>query len=368
MRLSTFIKDNIEPIVAEWETFARSLVPVGSMDINELRDHAKGMLLVIAQDLETPQTESEGASKAWGESDTDDTTPDTPAEAHGVGRAGSGFDVGQMVSEYRALRASVIRLWAQAKGPLDGGDMGDLIRFSESVDQALAESTVRFMRELNRTREIFLGILGHDLRTPLGAVITSAHFILEIEDLETIRKLSRAIVSSGGRMNRMVDDLLDFTRGRFGSRIAMERVAVDLKEALSASIEEIEASRPGTEVKLTTSGDLSGEWDGRRLSQVWSNLLGNAVDHGSSATPITVVANGEGHEVVCSVHNRGTAIPEDRMQDIFNPLITDGSGGRDHLGLGLYIANEIVRGHGGWIEVESSAAHGTTFTVRLPRK
>ena len=163
MRLSTFIKKNTEPIVVEWETFARSLVPVGSMDVTELRDHAKQMLLVIAEDLETPQTERERASKAKGEADADHTTPRTPAEAHGTERAGSGFDVGQMVSEYRALRASVIRLWTKAKGSLEGEDVGDLIRFSEAIDQALAESTSRFMKELDRTREIFLGALGHDL-------------------------------------------------------------------------------------------------------------------------------------------------------------------------------------------------------------
>ena len=365
----------MEPIVAEWETFARSVAPPESMmNIAELRDHAKQMLLVIAGDLETSQTKREGSQKASGQSDADETIAEgspreTPAQSHGTGRAESGFDISTMVSEYRALRASVIRLWAEEKGQLNQDDVRDLVRFSEAIDQALAESTSRFASELDRTREIFLGILGHDLRTPLGAIVTSAQFTLEVGDLATALKMAGVIVRSGTRMTQMVDDLQDFTRSRLGAVIPIEPAPLDLKELLLASVEEIKASRPDSVVNLETDGDLRGEWDGARLSQLWSNLLGNAVDHGSAVAPITVSARGRADEVVCSVHNQGVPIPEGEFQNIFNPLISSaGARGGDHLGLGLYIADNIVKAHGGWIDVESSAACGTTFTVYLPRK
>jgi signal transduction histidine kinase len=376
MQLSQFIRDHMEAIVAEWETFARSVAPAESvMDIAALRDHAKQMLQVIADDLETPQTRSEGSQKAKGQSDAaeasgEGSARETPAQSHGTGRAGSGFDVATMVSEYRALRASVIRLWTDQKGQLNQDDVRDLVRFSEAIDQALAESTGRFTIELDRTREIFLGILGHDLRTPLGAIVTSAQFTLEVGDLATALKMAGVIASSGTRMTHMVDDLLDFTRSRLGAAMPVEPTRLDLKQLLLTSVEEIKASRPDAVVNLETSGDLCGEWDGARLSQLWSNLLGNAADHGSAVAPITVTARGLADEVVCSVHNQGVPIPEAEFQHIFNPMMTNMPRARDgnHLGLGLYIAEQIVKGHGGRIEVESTAARGTTFTVHLPRR
>ncbi|MSR36310.1 MAG: HAMP domain-containing histidine kinase [Gemmatimonadetes bacterium] len=113
-------------------------------------------------------------------------------QAHGSDRADSGFTVEAMVSEYRALRASVIRLWTEENRQLDASDVDDLVRFSESIDQSLAESTSRFTDEIDHTKETFLGILGHDLRTPLGAMITSGQFILEVDDLATAHKMAPA--------------------------------------------------------------------------------------------------------------------------------------------------------------------------------
>jgi signal transduction histidine kinase len=374
MKLSHFIRTHMERIVAEWETFARSLCPPGStMNIAELRDHAKQMLLVIADDLETPQTKREGSQKAKGQTDAEGAIAEgspreTPAQSHGTGRAESGFDISEMVSEYRALRASVIRLWTEEQGQLSPEDVADLVRFSEAIDQALAESTSRFTTELDRTREIFLGILGHDLKTPLGAIVTSAQFTLEAGDLSTALKMAGVIVSSGLRMTQMVDDLLDFTRGRLGAVIPVEPTPLDLRKVLLASVEEVKASRPDTVVNLDLDGDLRGVWDGPRLSQLWSNLLGNAVDHGSATGSITVTANGAADEVVCSIHNQGVPIPEAELRHIFNPMVTFGADrAGDHLGLGLYIAEQIVKAHGGSIEVESTPEGGTTFTVHLPR-
>ena len=370
MRLSQFIITNSEKILAEFEAFARSIVPEGTMDIAQLRDHAQQMLTVIAHDLETPQTKREGTEKSRGRSDSNEISPDTPAQEHGFRRAQSGFTMAEMVSEYRALRSSVIRLWIEDKGELGDVDLVDLVRFNEAIDQALAESTARFMKEIEETRETFLGILGHDLRSPLGAIITSAKFMLEAEPpAPIVRTLIERIVSSGERMNDMVATLLDFTRSRLGVAIPIERTALDLNTVLRNSVDEIKAGHPEANVVLRTSGDLRGKWDGARLSQVLSNLLSNAITHGSAGTPVTVTARGKGDHVVISVHNLGAPIPPQHFQQIFKPMSRTASATLDpnHLGLGLYIAERVITAHSGTIDVESAEGTGTTFTTRLPR-
>jgi signal transduction histidine kinase len=371
MRLSQFMRTNSEQILAEFEAFARTIVPLNTMDEAELRDHADQLLDVIARDLDTPESAQEAIDKAQGRSDADEAGPETPAQDHGAGRAISGFTVSEMVSEYRALRESVVRLWTGAKVDLTATDLEDLIRFNGSIDQALAESTERFMRELDKTRETFLGVLGHDLRTPLGAIITSAKFILEVGDLPpTSRTLARAIVSSSTRMNAMVADLLDFTRGRLGMSIPIEPGRADLAVVLSAAVQETTAALPELDLKLETNGDLFGNWDSVRLSQVLNNLISNAVSHGSSGTPITIRAKGNAEDVVFSVHNYGRTIPAHEIEEMFDPLNSrpSPSDNSRHMGLGLYIVRDVVSAHGGTIDVQSTEADGTTFIVCLPRR
>src|SRR5512140_848221 len=140
MRLSEFILANREPILAEWENFARTCAPAsGSMDIDALRDHANDMLTVIAADLETPQDKAEQQQKSEGNAPAEVAVATTAAEEHGAGRAESGFSVDQMVAEFRALRASVIRLWTEALGGFNVNNIEDLTRFNEAIDQSLAE-------------------------------------------------------------------------------------------------------------------------------------------------------------------------------------------------------------------------------------
>ena len=370
MRLSQFIQTNSEKILAEFESFARGLTPAPAMDMAALRDHAAAMLEVIARDLETPQTKREGTEKGKGRSDAGHKAA-TPAQEHGSGRASSGFSMSDFVSEYRALRASVIRLWTETEGSWEARDLNDVVRFNEAIDQALAEATERFSGDLDRTRDTFLGILGHDLLSPLGAVVTSAQFMMEeIELPPTARKLAATILSSGRRMDEMVSDLLDFTRSRLGVAMPIDRKSIDLGELLDKAVEEMKAARPGRAIKLTKNGDLSGEWDEARLRQVFSNLLSNALNHGKPGGVVTVTARGENDHVTCSVHNDGPVIPADKVKEIFAPLKRYETGSNDpqHLGLGLYISEQVVSGHNGEITVVSNNDAGTTFTVRLPRK
>lgn len=371
MRLSKFIDSNMERILVEFEAFARDLVVPGSMDIAALRDHAAAMLKVIAKDLETPQTKQQGSDKAMGHSDSRGDMPATPAQEHGSGRATSGFTFVDMVSEYRALRASVIRLWGEEIGAVKDRDMEDLIRFNEAIDQALAESTARFSSDLDRTRDTYLGILGHDLRSPLGAIVTSAQFLLDETRLEgDQRKIASTIFSSGNRALKMVAALLDFTRARLGVAMPIQPEPLDFTDILQAAVDEMKASRPNIDITLEVDGNLKGEWDGARLRQVLSNLLSNAVNHGGAAGAIGVTAHGEADQIVFAVHNEGQPILPEMIPHIFEPLTRHPSASHDseHLGLGLYIASQVVSGHGGTIDVESTDERGTTFTVRLPRR
>jgi len=378
MRLTDFIRANREPILVEWEAFARTCTPAStSMDVLALRDHAEAMLLVIAEDLATAQGSLAQSEKSKGRAPEDESAAPTAAEHHGTGRAQSGFTVAQMAAEYRALRASVVRLWTKSEGTLDASYIEDLTRFHEAIDQALAESVLRFSEDLEQAKETFLAILGHDLRLPLGAIHTSATFLLEAGDLdaEIQRTLLARIVGSATRSVTMVGDLLDFTRSRLGSGIPVARSAVDLDRLVRDVAAEIAAVHPTHAIVVESSGATHGRWDPARLSQALGNLIANAVQHGAAGTVVTVTHRDDGDEAVVAVHNRGAVIPPEQLDGIFNPMKprrtprpATARGPTASLGLGLYIAERIVCAHDGRMDVESSEAAGTTFTVHLPRE
>ncbi len=376
MRLADFILAHREPILAEWEAFARTCVPSGRpMDIAALRDHADEMLRVIATDLAAPQSRLAQSEKSKGRATLTAGAPATAAGEHGAGRAESGFTVDQMVAEYRALRASVIRLWTKAQGALETADIEDLTRFNEAIDQSLAESVASYNQNVEEAKETFLAILGHDLRTPLGAIQTSAVFLLEAGKLEDVeRSLTARIAHSARRSVTMVGDLLDFTRSRLGGGIPVARAEMDLGRVIREVVDEVGAAYPGWPIHVDTRVEQRGWWDTARLAQALGNLIGNAVQHGAEGTAVTVDVHGTAAEVRVAVHNRGAVIPPEQLDGIFNPMrarraprTAAARGPTGSLGLGLYIAERIISAHEGRLQVESSAAGGTTFTVYLPR-
>ena len=372
MKLADFITTNMEPILADWVTFAESSGPAAKeMDTVALRDHAAEMLKTIVADLCTPQTAAQQAAKSVG--DAHPVVEDTAAEVHGSGRAESGFTVAEMVSEYRALRASVIRLWTRAEGTLTSGDLEDLIRFNEAIDQALAESISRYTYDIDHSREMFVAILGHDLRTPIGTILMGSQHMVETGNLaEPNLTLATRIARSARRMNQMVEDLLDFTRGRLGSGIPISRGDMNLETVVRHAIDELTTGQPNVTVQFSSTGDLRGSWDAARIGQVVTNLLGNAVQHGAGNSLITVTAQGELADVVLRIHNLGAPIPKAELSALFSPFKRVQPGGAvphdpGNLGLGLYIVERVVTAHGGTISVRSSTEAGTLFTVRLPR-
>jgi signal transduction histidine kinase len=377
MRLAEFIVANRATIMTEWEAFARTCAPAsGSMDIVALSDHASEMLTVIAADLRTPQGSAAQSAKSMGHAPDDASLPSTPAEQHGAGRAVSGFTVGQMVAEYRALRASIIRLWTSAVGELERSDIDDLTRFNEAIDQSLAESVSEYSLNLEHSKEIFVGILGHDLRTPLSAMRMSAEFMLDLGELtEPSLMLTTRMVRSATRMNRMIGDLLDFTRGHIGGGIPIARAEASMGKILHEVVDEVAAAFPDCVIDVDTRTEQLGMWDAARVSQALTNLVANAAQHGAPGTTITVVLRDETGSVAISIHNRGRPIPGTQLDGLFSPMkirdpetaASSAGGPTGSLGLGLYIAERIVAAHGGHIDVASSEAAGTTFTVHLPR-
>jgi hypothetical protein len=179
MRLSTFIRENSTAIIAEWENFARSLVPAASgMSPLSLRNHISYILEFIADDIDTVQTDSEQTSKSLGKKPKSAT--DSVAEIHAALRQAGGFNLDQMVSEYRALRASVTKLWSARDLEPTRQSAADFVRFNEAIDQETTESISYYSKKVDHSRDLFLGVLGHDLRNPIGAMMMTAELIKSI--------------------------------------------------------------------------------------------------------------------------------------------------------------------------------------------
>ncbi len=370
LSLAQFIVASSGQIIGEWEEFARTGVP--AMNLEQRRDHLAGMLKAIALDLETPQTQGDQELKSKGHSDAAGGNH-TAASAHGVDRAQIGYTPVQMVSEFRALRASVLRLWAAAGPELSPGSLEEVTRFNEAIDQLLAVSTASYSENVERSKDLLLGVLGHDLRNPLGAIMLTATSMMHkaAADASHNRDATR-IVTSCKRMDAMIRDLVDFTRTRLGSGIPVDVEDMDLERVCREIVDEHSAQHPRGVAQLEASGSLHGRWDRGRIGQLLSNLLGNASQHGTPNCPVTVVLRGVADQVVITVHNQGPMIAASDLEEIFSPfrqLDAERSGSRDprSAGLGLYIVQAIVTAHQGTIEVASNQ-RGTTFTVTLPRQ
>lgn len=244
MRLFDFILENMEPILTEWENFARTIQPPeGDMDVIELRDHAEEMLRVIAADMQTPQIERERAEKSKGNKPRE--AGHTAAETHGMSRLASGFSINLPAAEYRALRASVLRLWLLGQQSGQPEDMEDLIRFNEAIDQALAECVGRYSEVVMMEQNVFLGILGHDLRTPLQFISQGAQYLMLAGDTDSrAAQLGVRMFNSVKRMAGMIDNLLDFTQSRIGGGIQIAPTETDLASTAEQVVNELCSNNP----------------------------------------------------------------------------------------------------------------------------
>jgi signal transduction histidine kinase len=378
IRLADFIHENTKQIVSEWEDFARTLIPATHNKTPlALRDHIQEILIFIIRDIKSSQTKLEQIQKSQGKKGK--SPKPTAAETHAALRLAGGFDIDQMISEYRALRACVIKLWSKANPYMNSTDILDLTRFNESIDQELAESVSHYTHKVSYSKDLFMGILSHDLRTPLNVILMSAQLLLNngaldkrktLDDRQTM--LASQIFESTSRITTIVDDLLHVTRARFGSGLPVIRAPMDMGYVSRQLVDEMRAAYPTRIIILEVLGNVKGEWDKARIGQVFSNLIGNAVQYSFKDSAIKVSVEGTSDDVLLSVNNDGVAIPPEKLETIFDALTRASIDEGDHpssvnLGLGLYITKDIVVSHGGTIDVTSSEGNGTTFTARFPR-
>jgi signal transduction histidine kinase len=254
------------------------------------------------------------------------------------------------------------------KGPPD--ELAWLL--SALADQAAVALEKTRLDERGRFRDRLLGIVSHDLRSPINAILFGAAMLLERPDLDasSTKTLTR-MQSAAERAERMIRDLLDYTQAHLGGGIHVARSPHDLRLIARRVIAEIEAGSPGCTIEVfEDGGNTTSDLDEDRIAQVFGNLLSNAITYGSPGSPIRIELRGDDAQVAFAVHNSGPAIPAERQRQIFEPMqqLSPDDGRRQRsVGLGLYIAESIVVAHHGTISVASSESEGTTFTVQLPR-
>lgn len=372
MRLPDFIEANLEAILQTWDSFARSVdTPTPTLGKKALRNHAEHILRAVAVDMRSPQTEHEQIQKSKGFAPTSDQ--ETAAQTHAVLRLVGGFTMDQMVSEYRALRSSVLRLWLSSETGSTDYQVEDMVRFNEAIDQALTESIGSYGRAVETTRKMVLGVLGHDLRSPLSSMLMGADLLRKSKHLpDRERDVAAQISTSARRANRMINDLLDLARCNLGTGIPVTKELVDLNEICKAVIAEICAGRPDATIQYQEPERLMGSFDPERIAQAFSNLIGNAVRHGDIRQPIHVRLDESENAVRFVVTNLGQPIPPAALPNLFDPerrcsaFTEENSKAKSGLGLGLFIAAQIAASHGGAIKAKSSLVEGTSFEMLFP--
>lgn len=239
----------------------------------------------------------------------------------------------------------------------------DLYRSKKELARQLEERT-----ETLRLYELFAAILGHDLRTPLSAILMSASYLRRSSDVEGMHKAADRVAQSGDRMNRMIQDMLDLTRARLMGGITIEPRTVDAAQIVRPVVDEHLAAKNGREIRVLESGDLAAQWDEGRIAQLAANLIGNALEHGSGG-PIDVSLDGrDPNYILLTVENDG-AVPADAMPHLFDPFHAHKRRGArsQNLGLGLFIAKRIAEAHAGTLTVDTSQSDRARFVANLPR-
>jgi len=267
-----------------------------------------------------------------------------------------GYEAGAVDFIYKPIEADILKNKANV--------FFQLHRQKQQLAWELHERT-----EALRLSEMFMAVLGHDLRNPLGAIMASAEVAGMASKDDQVKQFTARVLTSAQRMTRMIEDLLDVTRARVVGGIPIRPEPMDLRPLLDRVLAELRAIHPTLALAVTAAGDLHGTWDSERLAQVVSNLATNALQHGTQDAPVSIEVDGNNtREVTICVRNGGS-IPEHRRAALFDPFhdVSRMAESRNGLGLGLYIVREIVLAHGGSVDVHAGSTNETAFWVRLPR-
>jgi len=347
------ILSNRAEILDRWASRARELTPEASrLPRRELEDNLPGILDELALAL------ARGAAP-------EERSPN--AVEHGKQRFRVGFDLEAVVREYAVLRDVIFEVFDASGVP---PTLDQIKTVSEVISGGITSAVIEYSRARTHVLEILLGVLSHDLRDPLHAITLGADALLKAQSgsSERVAVVAQRIRRSATRMKRHIEYLLDVTRAGFAAGFPIQRRWTDAAQVTRAIVDEYAAANRHCRIILDCDGPYFGSWDADRVAQVIANLISNALRHGSRNEPITIRVTGDEEQCVVEVHNFGDPIAQERLPRIFEafePHPDDKSGG---LGLGLYIAREIVRAHGGTIDVESDRERGTTFRIHLPRR
>jgi sigma-B regulation protein RsbU (phosphoserine phosphatase) len=271
---------------------------------------------------------------------------------------------------FRVVGADGVQRWIASWGrlrPDASGSSTHLVGLLQDVTQSHRQRAEAEDRAL--LAEQTLGIVGHDLRNPLAAIQMASEILgLRVLDASQQLALGERIRSSTRRANRLIADLLDFTRARTGRGLSLNRTPVDGHAVARDVVAELATAHPGRPLRHTGIGDARMTADSDRIGQALGNLISNALTYGLPNTAVTVSSEGRAQSVRFSVHNQGTPIDSGMRPTIFEPMTRGESAGHlRSVGLGLYIVREIALAHGGDVDYTSSEASGTTFFIELPR-
>lgn len=365
MSIHGFIRMQAEEILSDWQDFAGACHPeADAVEVHALRASTEALLLETAETLARDDRADAGGEAGAAES----------SERHAAALLERGYSLDELITEFHELRASILRRWEAQLASVGASELDEIDRLNAALDRSLAVAVRSYSARLAQSRELLIGGLAHDLRNPLGAIHQSA------EALSLTRggdpgsaELLRLIRSCATRMEKLVAQMLDYTRIQLGEPLPVVPVHTDLAHLCRTIIGELQAFHPDCIIQPYLTGDLSGTWDAEGIERMLSNVIGNAVEHGRHDVPVSVRAWGEDDQILVSVRNEGSSIPPDEVAVIFDPFRRGTSGARrsrrvpERAGLGLFVARGIAEAHGGTIEVSSSEGGGTTFTVRLPR-
>lgn len=288
------------------------------------------------------------------------------AAAHAIEHHRAGVELTAVLSEYEALHRALLEITLE--DPTRTGLATGLVALTTAINRTIAEAVKRYEAEHDHVRERFIGMLVHDLRDPLTAVVMSANLLSDMTLGDRQSQLVGRITRGARRIERMVDEVVDFARSRLGEPLTLTPATFDMAEVCHEAIGEARALPAPREIRLDVSGNVSGTWDRERARQALMNLIANATQSSQGAIRIRVNENPD-RTVVVSVTNRGTVAPETltRIFDPFARAMLDPSRIRG-LGLGLYMVEQIARAHGGSVRATSTATEGTTFSIEWPRR
>jgi sigma-B regulation protein RsbU (phosphoserine phosphatase) len=353
-------------------TYAVSLEEVLGLAVNraaELLDADKAVLMLANDDGLLSVSAAHGLDKATCERFREPLHETLVTRLQGLfGDA----DTGSFLGVPLVVRGEVIGILAVARPRVTANLDEEEWLLSALADQAAVALEKTRLDETAEFRERLIGIVSHDLRNPIFAIKMAVELLLAHSEAdERTIKTALRIRSSADRATRLIEDLLDFTRARLGGGIQIEPKATDLHFIVRQVVDELEVAHPERRIMVTHESDGRGDWDPDRLAQVLGNLIANALHYSPPDSVVRVATQDVEHDVVITVHNRGTPIPPERLPHVFEPLqraTSELTNSTRSVGLGLYIVRQLVEAHSGKVSVESTEQNGTTMTVRLPRR